>query len=100
MTDKSSLSGNCRVLRLDNIKIYASDRAIKIFQYLQHPVVAGVTAGAAVNRVITGKDLYQFGCCYSTVTFVRCRGAFSIRDTDLLFSFGLVTRSSFFVLIF
>ena len=31
---------------------------------------------------------------YSTVTFVRCRGAFSIRDTDLLFSFDLVTRSS------
>ena len=31
---------------------------------------------------------------YSTVTQLWCRGGYSIKDTDLLFSFDLVTRSS------
>ena len=35
-------------MRLDNIKIYAADRAIKILQYLQHLVVASVTGVIAV----------------------------------------------------
>ena len=35
-------------MRLDNTKIYAADLAIKIPQYLQHPVVASVTGVIAV----------------------------------------------------
>ena len=48
---------------INNILTVAIDNDVIAF-----PAVDGVTSGAAVNRVITGKLLDQFGCCYSTVT--------------------------------